>query len=46
MAKWKQMKMIVGSIMVGALLMPTMSITCLLYTSKRNKSYPPETGKR
>lgn len=27
MAKWKQMKMIVGSIMVGALLMPTMSIT-------------------
>lgn len=26
-AKWKQMKMIVGSIMVGALLMPTMSIT-------------------
>ena len=23
MAKWKQMKMIVGSIMVGALLMPT-----------------------
>lgn len=24
MAKWKQMKMIVGSIMVGALLMPTM----------------------
>ena len=27
MAKWKQMKMIVGSIMVGALLLPTMSIT-------------------
>ena len=27
MAKWKQMKMIVGSIMVGELLMPTNTIT-------------------